>query len=238
MNIDAAACVITGASKGLGAALGENLSARQAKVMLSCVDAPALAMTANRLHLPQFVCDVTDRGAVAKLAEHSVETLGAIDVWINNAGIWAPYAEVEDIDMDRAHRIMEVNYFGLAHGSMEAAKRMRAAGKGVIVNILSVRALAGVPRTAMYTASKFAARGFSQSMRAELRGSGVSVMNVYPYRIKTELFGEHKHADYESSMEPAVAARIIADALAQEAPPERLEIWSATDVRSGNDLDS
>ena len=141
-----------------------------------------------------------------------------------------PYTPTENIDLNRARLLMDVNYFGTAYGMIEAIKHMRESGSGIIVNILSVRALKGKALAAAYSASKFAVEGFMQSVRDEVKGSGIEIIGVYPYRIKTGLFGADKHDDYEESMEPRVVADIIVENLVSEKPANHLEIWSAHDV--------
>jgi short-subunit dehydrogenase len=157
--------------------------------------------------------------------------LGAIDIWINNAGIWIPYVPVEELDFARARKLIDVNYFGVAHGTVEALRHMRPNKKGLILSILSVRALQGKPLAAAYCASKFAAEGFSQAVRGEAHKDGVRVVGVYPYRMKTELFGDNKHEDYHLSMAPEDVARIIIDHIEADDPADHLEIWSGSDLR-------
>jgi NAD(P)-dependent dehydrogenase (short-subunit alcohol dehydrogenase family) len=231
MEFQGATCVITGAARGLGAALARELHGRGAKLMLSDIDGADLVELAKELEAEQQHCNVTDREQVIGLGRAAMDAFGHIDVWINNAGIWMAYKNAEDIDWNEAHRLMEVNYFGLAYGSIEAGTHMRPLGTGTICNVISVRALKGKAQGAAYSASKFAAEGFTQAYRDELKDSGVKIVGVYPYRIKTELFGEHKHEDYEQSMEPAEVAKVIVGNLAAEEPAEHVEIWKSDDVR-------
>ena len=233
MELKGAACVVTGGAKGLGRALSEELKARGAHVIIGDL-APAIGEVISTSDFSGHACDVTEVKQVEELAQKAVEKFGKIDIWINNAGLWMPYASVEDLNFDRARKLIEVNYFGLAHGTIEAMKRMRPNKKGLIVNIISVRGLKGKALAAAYSASKFAAEGFTQAVRGELEGSGVKIIGVYPYRMKTELFGDNKHADYESSMEPIDVAKIIIENIAKESPAEHLEIWAKNDIRTSS----
>ena len=231
MKLKNAVCVITGAGRGLGSYLAKELKKRGAKLVLGDLDSADLRRVALELDASAFNCDVTEERRVEALAEEAIKRHGRIDIWINNAGIWMPYGKVEEMDFKRARALMEVNYFGLAHGTIAALKRMRPAGNGSIINIISVRGLAGKAMAAGYSASKFAAEGFTQAVRGELAGAGLRIIGIYPHRIKTELFGDNKHDDYESSMEPADVARIIIDNLATDNPAEHVEIWNHDDVR-------
>ena len=177
-------------------------------------------------------CNVTDQEQVQNLARAAIEEFGKINLWINNAGIWMPYGPAEETDFNRAHELMEVNFFGTAYGTVEAIKHMRPRREGTILNVLSVRSLKGKAGGSAYSASKFAAEGLTQAVRDELKDSGVKIVGVYPYRIKTHLHDEQRHADYENSMEPKDVAQIVIDNLAQDTPAEHLEIWNAEDVRT------
>ena len=232
MELSGATAVITGAARGLGAALARDLHQRGAKLLLSDIDGADLADVAKELGAEQQHCNVTDREQVIGLGRRAMELFGHIDMWVNNAGIWMAYKPAEDIDWGEAHRLLEVNYFGTAYGMLEAARHMQPLSNGIICNILSIRALKGKAQGAAYSASKFAAEGFTQAFREEIRESSIKVIGVYPYRIKTELFGAHKHEDYESSMEPSDVAKIIVNNIAAEEPAEHLEIWKTDDVRT------
>ncbi len=230
MILHGASCVLTGGARGLGAELARGLVARGARVMLSDIDGTDLQDLGIELEQPTMHCNVTDREQIIALGRDAMEEFGAIDLWINNAGIWMPYISAEEADMNRAHLLMEVNYFGLAYGMIEAMKHMRTTG-GIIQNTLSVRSLKGKALGAAYSASKFAAEGFTQALRDELKDTTVKVVGAYPYRMKTGLFGEDKHDDYEQSMEPADVAKIVLDNLETADPAERVEIWAPDDIR-------
>jgi NAD(P)-dependent dehydrogenase (short-subunit alcohol dehydrogenase family) len=238
MEIQNAVCVVTGAARGLGAELARALAERGARLVLSDIDSPDLQDLARELGGTAVHCNVTDREQVIALGRAAIDTHGQIDAWINNAGIWTPYTPVDSVDFGRAHLLMEVNYFGLAYGVIEAINHMKPRGKGVILNTLSVRALKGKALGAVYSASKFAAEGFTQSVRDELKDTGISVIGAYPYRMKTALFGDNKHDDYDQSMDSKDVAKIMIDNLAEENPAEHVEIWSKEDVRKRRASDS
>lgn len=230
MKIKGSSVVLTGAARGLGAALARELVARGSQVVLSDLDTADLSDLGVELECPTMHCNVTDRDQVEALGRAAIDEYGKIDLWINNAGVWMPYTPAENIDFNKAHQLVEVNYFGTAYGMLEAIKHMRERG-GMIVNVLSVRALKGKALGAAYSASKFAAEGFTQAVRDEVKDSGIKVIGIYPYRMKTGLFGADKHEDYDQSMEPADVARIIVDSLAEPDPKEHIEIWKTDDVR-------
>lgn len=232
MQLKDAKVVLTGGARGLGAEIARALVARGAQVLISDLDSVELSDLGIELDMPSMHCNVTDRDQVEALGRAAMEEWGQIDLWINNAGVWMPYSPVENVDFNKAHQLIEVNYFGTAYGMVEAIKHMREKGAGIILNILSVRSLKGKALGAAYSASKFAAEGFTQAVRDEVKDTGITVIGVYPYRIKTALFGEHKHEDYATSMEPSDVANIVLDNLALDTPAQHQEIWKADDVRT------
>lgn len=231
MELQGASCVITGAGRGLGASLSRALAKRGARLLISDIDSPDLQTLAGEIGARAMHCNVTDQEQVVALGRAAMDSFGGIDVWINNAGVWMPYAPVENMDLNRARLLVDVNYFGTAYGMIEAVRHMRERGSGVILNTLSVRSLKGKALGAAYSASKFAAEGFTQAVRDEVRDSGIEVIGVYPYRIKTGLFSDNKHEDYEESMEPDDVANIIVENLVSSDTANHLEIWSVSDIR-------
>jgi len=233
MELKESVCVVTGGARGLGVALARELARRGTQLIISDIDSVDLKDIGVELGMSVMHCNVSDRQQVESLGRAAMDVYGRIDIWLNNAGIWMPYTPAEDIDFGRAHELIEVNYFGTAYGTLEAVKHMRGRNAGFVVNILSVRALKGKALGASYSASKFAAEGFTQSVREELKDTGVKVIGVYPYRMKTALFGENRHTDYDDSMEPADVARVIVNNLASDEPVEHQEIWNTANKKEG-----
>jgi NAD(P)-dependent dehydrogenase (short-subunit alcohol dehydrogenase family) len=171
--------------------------------------------------------NVTKENEMQHVASVTTEKFGHIDMWINNAGIWLPHTPVEEVDWTRAHDLMEVNLFGTVYGSKVALILMRKQGYGSIVNILSTSALEGRATSSAYCASKFAANGFTKSLRKETEGSGIKVLSVFPGGIKTKLYDEKKPDNYNEYMEPSFVAEKIVENLKKEAPEEELIITAS-----------
>ncbi len=225
MNLKSATIVITGGGRGLGLALAKQCVRHGANVVIADLRHDELVKAANDINAFPVICDVTDRSSVAELAAVTEKRFGKIDVWINNAGIWMPYAPVESIDLDRAEAVMKVNFFGMLYGSREATIRMKLVKSGTIINIISIRAKQSKALTGAYTASKYACDGLTQVLRNELKEFGVNVIGVYPTRIKTQLFDEgYKHPDNEGMMEPDDVAAEIIDNLRLQQPETSLII--------------
>jgi NAD(P)-dependent dehydrogenase (short-subunit alcohol dehydrogenase family) len=214
--------VITGASRGLGLALSSFLAKEGAKLILSSRAGEDLEKAGRELNAEIFPADVTKEDEIKKLADFAVQKFGRIDVWVNNAGIWIPHTSIENMDLKRVHDMIEVNLFGTIYGSKAALIQMKKQGSGTIINILSTSALEGRPGSSGYCASKWAAVGFTKSLRLEVESAGIKVLAIYPGGMKTNLFDEEKSKNYESYMEPDFVAGKIIENLKKESPEEEL----------------
>jgi short-subunit dehydrogenase len=116
--------------------------------------------------------------------------------------------------------MMEVNYFGTAYGTKAALKYMKRQKSGIIVNILSTSALQGRPRSSAYAASKYAARGFTDAIRNEVKEDGIIVIGVYPGGMKTNFFDEQIPEDYDRYMDTREVGEKIIENLKRDKPEE------------------
>lgn len=222
MNLQGKVVVITGASKGLGAALAKLLSKEGSKLVISARSEEELAEVAKATGAVAVRCDVSIENQVKNLAEETVKRFGRIDIWINNAGVRVPQEVIETVDMKRVKQMFEINVFGTMHGAREALKQMKSQKHGTIVNILSTAALEGKPNRAAYASSKFALIGFTQAIRQEAAPFGISVVAIYPGGMQTNFFDEQKPSDYSEFMDPGQVAEKIVENLKAEKPQEEL----------------
>jgi NAD(P)-dependent dehydrogenase (short-subunit alcohol dehydrogenase family) len=193
-TFDGKVAVITGAGSGIGRALALNLAARGAVLALSDKDEVGLLETAERaaahhardVHAEKL--DVSDRAAVAAYATSVVADLGRVNAVFNNAGI-ALHGDFEETPYDEFERIMDVNFWGVVHGSKEFLPHLIASGDGHLVNISSLFGLMGMPAQTAYNASKFGVRGFTEALRMEMliAEHPVQVSCVHPGGIKTAI---------------------------------------------------
>lgn len=185
--------VVTGAGSGIGRALAHRLAALGAEVALSDVDGEAAGRTLEKCREygargSAYTLDVADRDAVYDHARQVGEDFGRVNVVINNAGM-ALKAAVREMTDEQLHHLMDVNFWGVAHGSRAFLPLLASSGDGHLVNVSSVFGFVGIPTQSAYNASKFAVRGFTESLRQEmlLEGEPVRVSCVHPGGVRTNI---------------------------------------------------
>jgi NAD(P)-dependent dehydrogenase (short-subunit alcohol dehydrogenase family) len=179
---------ITGGARGIGAATATALARRGCRVALGDLDLELAEKTAAGLGGGSIALslDVTDRGSFAAFLDEAERQLGPVDVIVNNAGIMpvTPFAQESDASVRRQ---IDINFYGVVVGCQLAIERMLPRRSGHLVNVASSAGKTGVPGIATYSATKHAVVGLSESIRAELRGSGVEVSCVMPVTVDTQL---------------------------------------------------
>lgn len=211
-SFDGRVAAITGAGSGIGRALASELANRGAHLALADVDATGLAETVARcegrgVKVTSQLLDVADRAGVEAWASHVVAEHGKANLIFNNAGV-ALGAAIEGMSHDDFQWLMDINFWGVVHGTQAFLPHLGAAGEGHVVNVSSVFGLISVPSQSAYNASKFAVRGFTDALRMELdmAGNGVSATTIHPGGIKTNIA---RNARYDDSV-VAVAGSIDA----------------------------
>ncbi|MEH6561284.1 MAG: SDR family oxidoreductase, partial [Marinobacter sp.] len=176
--------VVTGAGSGIGRALAKALAMRGCRLALSDVNEEGLAETAAAIEgseVRTYRLDVGDRDAIYAHAAEVAKDFGQVNIIINNAGVAlsASVREMTDADFEW---IMNIDFWGVAHGTRAFLPHLIASGDGHVVNISSVFGLIGVPTQSAYNAAKFAVRGFTESLRQEMKleKQPVAVSCVHP----------------------------------------------------------
>src|SRR5438105_7428439 len=176
--------VITGASSGIGAALARYYASEDSVLGLIARRPGNQALKGSVTH---YLVDVTDESALAAAAKDFVARFGAPELVIANAGVSTGTSGEDIDDIAKLRRVLEVNVTGLAATLAAFAPAMRAAGRGTLAGIASVAGFRGLAGNGAYCASKSAAITWLESLRAELHGSGISVVCVCPGYIDTPM---------------------------------------------------
>lgn len=181
---------VTGAGSGIGRALALRLAADGCHLALADRDAAGLAETAalagSGVRVTTTELDVAEEPAVFGWADDVVARHGAVHLIVNNAGV-ALSGTVDALPLDDYRWIMDINFWGVVYGTKAFLPHLEAAGEGHVVNLSSVFGIAAQPLMSGYNASKYAVRGFTESLRQdlELTRSPVSATCVHPGGIKT-----------------------------------------------------
>ncbi|MEC4723674.1 SDR family oxidoreductase [Noviherbaspirillum sp. CPCC 100848] len=224
--------VITGATSGIGLTTARRAAQRGAKLVLVARNEDALKQLNYELSkkgcdVLHVVADVGIEEDVKRVANAAVERFGSIDTWVNNAGI-SIFGRNEDISLEDQRKLFQTNFWGVVYGSLAAVEHMKERG-GAIINLGSEVSDRAVPLQGMYSASKHAVKGFTDSLRLELEADNapISVTLIKPAAIDT-MFVEHakNYMNVEPKLPPPIyAPEIAADAILYAAENPKRDIF-------------
>ncbi|PCI64603.1 MAG: acetoin dehydrogenase [Kordiimonadales bacterium] len=188
---------ITGAGSGIGRALAHRLADLGVAVFITDINEENLKTVEAELKKKQVnvharKTDVSDKDDVFSAANEADKALGGIDIVFNNAGI-SLSDTVEKMEYSDFERVMDVDFWGVVHGTKAFLPAMLKRGNGYIVNVSSIFGHIGVPTQAAYCAAKHAVKGFNESLHYELKDTGVSVHSVHPGGVDTGIVTNGKH---------------------------------------------
>jgi 3-oxoacyl-[acyl-carrier protein] reductase len=226
--------VVTGASRGIGRAIAGALLAQGCTVVAASRSVSERQnrkpTTANRPPLTGaceifMKCDVRDERSVGALFAAVKKQFGHIDILVNNAGMAHPLRDIEDLSLETWREVLETNLTGMFLCTRAALPLMRTGG--VIVNNLSVAARGVFGGESAYCASKHGALGFTETLRAEVRGRGIRVVSLLPGPTATDIWNQFMpEAPRDKMMSPETVARavIAAITLLENATVEELRL--------------
>lgn len=193
MSLEGKVVLVTGAGRGIGRAIALRLARDGADIALVDINAAPLGAVGREVEAlgrraTSFVADVSQRDEVHAAVDHAEQALGGFDVMINNAGVVLiqPLVEVTPAEVER---ILKINIEGVLWGIQAAAKKFRARRqKGKIINAASIASHLGSPMLGVYSATKFAVRGLTQTAARELAADGITVNAYCPGIVDTDMW--------------------------------------------------
>lgn len=219
--------VVTGAGSGIGRALALGLTERGARLAISDVNTTGLDETVRLVEAAggEVVAqplDVAEREAVIAYAGSVADHFGVIHQIYNNAGI-AHHGEVENTEFKDFDRVMDIDFWGVVHGTKAFLPHLIASGDGHVINISSLFGLLAMPGQSAYNAAKFAVRGFTESLREEmlLGNRPVQVTCVHPGGIKTAIA---RNATVSGDREVSSVSELFDRKLARTSPEKAAEV--------------
>jgi NADP-dependent 3-hydroxy acid dehydrogenase YdfG len=230
MELRGAVVAITGASAGIGRACALAFAREGARLALTARRVDRLQEIAASIPSSEVLvhaADVSDSAQVRAFVDATVARFGQLDVLVNNAG-FGVRGSVEETPDEDYRRLMEANYYGTVYGCRAAVPIMRRQGTGVIINVSSIVGHRSLPGGAAYAATKAAQVSLTESLRVELRGTGVHACSVHPVGTSTE-FGEVALRESQGRsggpVGPQQTAEQVADAIVRCARRPRAEVY-------------
>jgi len=206
--------VITGAGRGIGAAIAHKLAAMGATVVLcgrgrNPLESTAAAISQAGGHAELLECDVRELRSVESAASHVDRTFGRLDVLVNNAGVGGFGGPLHQMPPESWEQVLNTNLRGVYYCIRGFAPMMIRAQNGHIINISSLAGKNPLPNGAAYAASKWGLNGLSYSVAEELRGHKIRVSVVCPGSVNTEL-SPHSGKDPSKMLQPDDVAHAVA----------------------------
>ncbi len=242
-QLDNKVAVITGGTRGLGLAIAQAYAREGAAIFIasrspSSVNKAIGTLKAAGARVAGLAGDVGDQTDVQAIADRAIETFGHFDIWVNNAGLGAPYGPSADVPMARFAQVLKTNIWGNYYGSIVALKHMVPRGHGKLINVVGRGEKQPVPLQNAYASSKAWLRNFTVSMAKEYKASGVGIYSFNPGLVLTDMLSQVEAIDgYAEKMRPLeIVTRMWGN------PPEvpaAKAVWlasAATDGKTGLEI--
>lgn len=207
--------VITGAASGMGRAYAIAFAKRNSKLALCDLDSEGLertkqlAIAAGCQAIITAMVDVAQRDQVFVFSEKVQQELGCANVVINNAGIAGSATPIWTTNHSSYQNVMSVNFFGIVNGTQAFLPQLKKNKESAIVNISSIFGLIGAPNHTDYCASKFAVRGFTEALMAELQSSHIQVHLVHPGGVATNIASSNESSKFNNRYLSTPAEKVV-----------------------------
>lgn len=229
--------VITGGTRGLGLGIARAYAAAGAAVVITgrspaTLDQALAHLRAAGAQVAGIACDVGDLAQVETLGAFAVTTFGRLDIWVNNAGLSAPYGPTLEIPTEDFRRVIDTNILGTYNGSIVALHHMLPNGRGKLINLLGRSRPKGVQYQNAYSASKAWVASFTGALAAEYRASGVDIYAFNPGLVDTDMLRRVDVVEgYEGKIKPLeTVIRLWGN---QPDLPAQRALWLASDASDG-----
>jgi 3-oxoacyl-[acyl-carrier protein] reductase len=223
--------LVTGGDRGIGRAISETLAKEGFDIIIAARDKRAISTQVKRIEALNakawgFICDLTDKSQIKKLAKDSMEQAGIPDILVNNAGV-AVNKDFATNSEDEIEGMVGVNLLGLMFCTRAFLPKMIDRKSGLIINISSGAGKSGFPGLAVYCATKFGVIGFTESLAQEVEGEGVRIYAICPGATETEMY----HSLYPGEPADFKPEDVAIEVLELIRNAEKTKPGSAIDVR-------
>ncbi len=215
MQLKGKTAIITGATGGLGTAVARELDSAGANLVLTGRDAAKLDKLASSCSSARTLAgEMTDPALPQRLLDLAAESFGGTDILFNNAGVMR-VGTIDDADVEALCAMVRLNFEAAVRMAYAAVRHMKSRNQGYVVNTSSIAGIKVTdPRAAVYTGTKMALEGFTESLRLELAGTGVGIGCVEPGGVRTGLYDDWKGdvkawADSTDMLAPEDVARAV-----------------------------
>ena len=219
IDVSGKVVVVTGASMGIGAAIGEIFAERGAFVVMLSRDAGRAEAARARIgHMERTLalsCDVRNREEIDRVLSLTLHHFHRVDVWVNNAG-HGLLDSVAQLDMAACRETFDTNFFGTVESMLAVIPVMKQQRTGTIINVSSVAGHIPLPFHAVYSATKFAMNAFGKAARVELKDSGIHVMTVCPGYVRTDFGANAVRGQEVKTVRPTTVRGISPQRVARE----------------------
>jgi len=209
MSLEGRVAVVTGASRGIGAAVARALHEEGVRLGLASRSGEDLGLGKDAVAHP---CDVRDRAQVEALVDETVARFGRLDILVANAGVGA-YGPLTELSPAHLDEMIDVNVKGVLYAAAAAVPHLMRAGGGDFVSVASEAGRRGLPNEAVYCASKFAQVGFTRALDHELRPHGIRCANVCPGGVATDFALDEGRGRSPEALPGMMSAEDVADAV-------------------------